>query len=212
MSYNNELCKLIIENIELLEEAPGVISSIEKLAFQKINHKFKAFFVGRAGWKDDGVYDYFDDDGGETSFASASWPVDDDGAYAAYYQFSEACGDLSEYYLSILTGKVPKDNYGIFFDVDANFFGMNKRTWKAFLQNQYQLNPKLGELGVEFSAGRLCIPIILDATLVAKEYPDLEESLNPVDDALAILMEAHLHISGIVEKISAHHSESLNTQ
>lgn len=60
MPYNDDICRLVIENIALLEEAPLVIEEIEKIIFEAINNKFKKIIEKDESWK--GVYSYHEDD------------------------------------------------------------------------------------------------------------------------------------------------------
>ena len=201
MPFKDEICKIVIENIELLEEAPDVIEVVEEKIFKAINKKFESSFKGKVGWKDDGVYTYFDTEG-QTTFSSKNWPIDPDGDYPVYYNFERLTGDNSNYFLPILLGKVPTEYYAIFFSVEYREFGMNKSQWKKILIEKYQKEPKLQELGVVYdNDGSLCIPVVLDMQTVANEYPDFDESLEPVDTAIKILMEAHQYIDKIVKEL-----------
>ncbi len=201
MPFNDEICKLVIENIELLEEAPSIIKEVEKKIFNAINKKFETFFSNRNGWKQDGAYTYYDDDGGETTFSSDSWPTDKvDEGYFIYYQFRGESSSKSSYKLSILNGKIPNAKYGIFFELDLSSLGLTNQQWKKILREKHQAKPQLAELGVFLEGLTLCIPIILDAKLIAGEYPDFDVCLKPVDDALDTLMKAHPYIDEIVQE------------
>lgn len=200
MAFSADICKLVIGNIELLEDAPNVISEIENKVFKEINARIKSYIDGNEGWKD-GVYTYFDEDDGETTFAPTGWPEDEEGNYTAWYGFNRKTGEGYKYNLSALVGKTPLDNYGIFFGVDNNSMGMKKNQWKNFLSNQYINKPILQENGVIYDGLLLYIPITLDPKLIAEEYPLFDACLKPVDDALDILVKVNPDIHGIVKEL-----------
>ena len=201
MQFNDEVSKIVIRNIDLLEDAPNIIREVEKKIFKAINEKFETFFSNLDGWNQDGVYTYYSDaTDAQTTFSAVSWPLDDED-YAVYYEFCESDDDeFDPYHLSILTGTRTISHYGIFFSIDLDYFGVKKSKWKAFLREQYQARPQLAELGVSFEGQKLCIPIVLDATLMAEEYPDFDTCLEPIENALAILMKAHPYIDEIVQE------------
>jgi len=199
MAFSNEICKLVIENVDLLEEAPTVIEEIENKVFNEINNRFKAYFDDREGWKNDGAYNYLGDGDGETTFAPIGWPEDEETDYTAFYQFRCNSGEDYLYWLTALTGKTSLVKYGIYFSVDINSMGMNKKQWKNFLMNQYQSKQILQESGVTYEEVSLCIPITIDPKLMAEEYPDFDTCLKPVDYALEILMKVNPHIDEIVK-------------
>ena len=54
MAFSNELCQLVIQNMEIVETAPSVVDEVETLLFAAINERIKER-VPKKGW--DGVYD-----------------------------------------------------------------------------------------------------------------------------------------------------------
>ena len=201
MAYGDAICKLVIENVELLEEAPNVIEEVENKVFKEINNRIKTFFANREGWKEDGVYTFLEDiEDAQTTFAPIDWPEDEDKNYTAYYSFRSGSGEDYQYWLTALVGKTSADRFGIYFEVDCNSVGMNKRQWKNFLASQYQKQPFLQESNVLLEESSLCIPIIIDSKLMAEEYPFFETCLKPVDDALEILLKVNQIIDAVVRE------------
>lgn len=199
MPYNNDICKLVIENIALLEEAPLVIAEIQEEIFKAINKKFKGVFEKYTTWE--GFYSYFEEgDRAETRMKPNIWPSDEV-EYQAYYEFIDE-SDECEYYLTALFGGKPLCKYAISFYFNAiNLCGMNKRTWKDFLKKQYNARPDLKANGVQLEGGEcLSISIRLDPKAVAAEYPDFDECLKPIDDAINALMKVHPLIDEIVQE------------
>lgn len=201
MAFSNDICKLVIENVELLEEAPSVIEEVENTIFREINSRIEDFIKNKDGWKE-GVYTYYENEkDSETSFAPLDWPEDEDGDYSAWYEFNdEDSGDGCNYYLSALLGKISGDYFGFFFNVDCNYFGRTKKLWEKFLAAEYQKRSILQESGVSLVKGRLCIPITIDPKLMADEYAGFDGCLKPVNDALEILMKVNPEISEIVKE------------
>lgn len=201
MAHSDEICKLVIKNIALLEEAPRIIEEIENNIFKAINERFESFFENHDTWK--GVYTYNEDDG-ETSVAPNAWPENNKNEYLAYYSFqlNELADEGSNYLLADILGETTLCQFVIGFGVDrVELFGMNKKTWKDFLLKRYLAMPELEKNGVKIKDESLIIPIRLDPILVEKEYPDdFDESLRPIDAALATLMKIHPLIDNIVQE------------
>ncbi|MBU4185192.1 MAG: hypothetical protein L6263_02885 [Desulfobacteraceae bacterium] len=198
MPYNDDICKLVIENIALLEEAPMVIEKIEKNIFKEINGKFEAFFENYDNWE--GCYSYREEDHGETTVKPPKWPGDEV-AWHAFYSFSNDPDDECNYPLTALLGATSLDMYAIYFCVDENnLCGMKRNPWKDFLKKQYNARPDLKASGVQLEGECLSIPIRLDPKAVAAEYPDFDECLKPIDDAINTLMKVHPLIDEIVQE------------
>ena len=194
MPYNDDICKLVIENIALLEEAPLVIEEIENNIFKEINSKFKEFFENYDNWE--GAYLEEDE---ETTVKPQKWPGDADGWYA-YYTFKDD-SDERNYPLTALLGETTLDKYAIYFGVDENnLCDMKNKSWKAFLKQQYLARPDLKANGVQLDGQYLSIPIRLDRKVVAAEYPDFEECLTPIAEAINTLMKVHPLIDEIVQE------------
>lgn len=201
MAFSDEVCKLVIENIDLLEEAPSVVEEVETKVFREINNRMKSFLAGRDGWKDDGAYTYYEDhDDAQTTFAPIGWPEDEDTNYTAYYSFTHGNGENYIYWLTALVGKTNADKFGIYFNLNTNSVGMNKRQWKNYLTTKYQSEPILQE-SVLLEECTLCIPIVIDFKLLVEEYPLFDKCLKPVDDALEILIKINPYIDAIVKKV-----------
>lgn len=198
MPYNDDICKLVIENIALLEQAPLVIAEISETIFKEINKKFKDYFENDTTWE--GVYSYFEEgDCEETRMKPKTWPSDED-EYQAYYEFTDDSEEC-EYYLTALFGGIPLCKYSIYFCFEANnLCGMNKRTWKDFLKKQYLARADLHVNGVQLEDECLSIPIRLDPKAVVAGYPDFDECLTPIDEAINTLMKVHPIIDEIVQE------------
>lgn len=135
----------------------------------------------------------------KTKIAPQKWPEEAD-EWHAYYQFVDET-DNCNYYLSALLGQTPLGKYAINFCVDENnLCGMKKKAWKDFLKKQYLARPDLQANGVKLEGEYLSIPIRLDPKAVATEYPDFDECLTPIDEAINVLMKVHPFIDEIVQE------------
>ena len=202
MLYNPGICKIVIENIELLEEAPSVIEQIEKVVFKQINERFREFFKTKEDWKGD--YTYFEEEGDqETWFLPVNWPdPNDEGTcYPFCYTFIQINAGEGYYNcLTALTGKTTLDKYAICLSIDRKNCEMNKKQLKDFLQKRYQSVPELQTSNVQLESEVLFIPICIDTKKLLEEYPDCDECLQPVDNALKNLMDVHPFIDKIVQE------------
>lgn len=192
MAFSKNICRLVIENVELLQEAPNVIEEIETEIFKAINTRFEDFFKDREDWKT------CEDDDDEIVFAQSDWP-EEDSDYSVFYNFGRDSDEES--YLAALVGKNPENHYGIYFSTEHRRFGMNVVPWRTFLATQYRNRPILQASGVTLEGEYLCIPITIDPKLMAEEYPDFDACLKPVDDALEILMKVNPQIDEIVKEL-----------
>lgn len=202
MQFSDDLGKLIIRNMEIIETAPGVVNEVEKLLFAAINGRIKRRMP--RGW--DGVYDLVtDQEDKETTFRPNKWPVDDDGGYEAwYYLYCTEAG--SDYWLSNATGvKGAALCFGFGFNYGT--FNMNRRQYRAKLAEVYNNNPTLAERGFLLQQGNsdeyisIIRPLHFDAGTLAKEFPDFDEALKPLDEALDDLFEVHPVFNKFVKEI-----------
>ena len=84
--YPDELCKLVILNMAIVEEAPSVKEEVEKVLFAAINKRIEDHVAKRAGWE--GVYDLVTGED-ETYFYPAGWPKNEDEAVQAWYELKD---------------------------------------------------------------------------------------------------------------------------
>ena len=200
MAINDDVCKVIIENVELLEAAPLIVDEIEKKIFKAIDQKFEEMYGSREGWK--GIFTYHEDaDDAETTFAPHDWPENEEGEYKAYFSFSHNDEEM-EYYLTALMGKHPQAAFGIYFCVDYGYFGLKKAQWKTLLAKEYYDTKEIQD-AVVLDEDTLFIPVTLDDRQVSEEYPDFDQSLKPLQTALHHLSRITPYVDTIVKKLKA---------
>ena len=213
MDYSDELRKLVIRNMEIIQAAPAVVEDTEKILFDVINTRVKEAVNAKKKWK--GVYSLVTDkDSGEITFAPESWLVLEDESYGAYYTLEEY-SLLNEptkdiHWLSCATGA--KNSALCFaFKVEKGWSDWaikehNNNFEKFYTDNigllqkaRFDLVPSLEP---NKSGKRIIRPFKFEAEKLAAECPGFDEgALTPLDDALKNLFEVHKEFDSFVASI-----------
>lgn len=205
---SNELHQLVIRNLSILEAAPKVVEEVEKKVFEAINLLIRNWYEEK-NWE--GIADYYGI-GDETRISPSGWPKDEKGSYKAWYSFEATNADCN-YYLSALTGIASSGSsslreFGLWFIVDTKAItgqtntGQANKLWKDYLAEQVRLHLELEQAGFKiFSENRcyLYLPVRIDAELLAQLYPDVDEALAPINQALKLVENAHPVIDKILK-------------
>lgn len=183
MSYPNELCRLVLGNLALLEQAPSIISEIEAVLFTAINARLEQRVRALDGW--DGVFDLaVDADSGETYFGPRDWlernlyyaldGTEDDTEYWSTMAFAAFSARKARLCLQITPEPSRKKRKGLFARLSA-------------CTDVFQAN------GIEFDekSGMFYVPIVLDLAAAVAAYPDIDALLGPVDQAFDRLLKGH---------------------
>ncbi|MCM1129996.1 MAG: hypothetical protein NC211_08890 [Alistipes senegalensis] len=201
MQFSDELGRLVIQNMEIIETAPSVVKEVETLLFKAINERIKQRTP--KGWS--GVYDLVtEEEEEETTLLPKGWPAGDDGSYNAWYALwcNEAGSDL--YWLSSATG-VKGAALCLIFGFDYSHLDMNRRQYRAKLTELYSNSAILADRGFLLAQGsiddyiNIFRPFHLDARKLARELPDFDEVLAPLDEALDDLLEVHPVFDGFIK-------------
>ena len=206
MSYPDELCRLVIGHMEIIEEAPAVVEEAQNKLFVAINERIKRRVAARAGWK--GCYELGITSGEQgTRFAPSAWPEDDAGAYLAYYYLDQAA-DICDHWLSVALG-LRGDALCLHFHVERALSNLVAKEHKKLFLDFYSATPSLAESGFQIDKnGEIFLPFILNASKVAEEYPDFDEALEPLDAALETLFKAHGAFAGFMNAFLKHKGTS----
>ena len=194
MSYADELCQLVIKNMEIIEEAPKVVEHVEKRLFAAINARIEKAVRAQKNWN--GCYDLVtDNDDKETTFAPSEWPEDEDGSYMASYTLHYMEEGEGYAWLSVATG-VHGSALRLQFGLERHAIGtgakVSVKEYKKFLHDFYNKTPVLAEAGFQITKdGIIYLPFALDASKLAEEYPSFAETLEPLDNALKTLFKEH---------------------
>ena len=193
--YPDELCRLVIDNMEIIEEAPNVVEHVQEKLFKAINERIEQV-TARENWRRCCELCTGDED--KTYFSPGEW-FDDAIEYLARYKLSynEAGEDL--YWLSNAIGVNGSTLY-LQFSPEKSLSGLKPKEHKKRVQEFYTATPALAEAGFQLdSEGNISLPFNLDAAKTAEEYPDFDEALAPLDTALETLFRVHNDFDGFVK-------------
>ena len=198
--------KLIIENIQMFDEASKLISEeFDSELFNAVDNVIKEFEFdfeckGKFNSAENGFSIFYP----SNWLANSEDDTDANNCYAHYYFNSESAEASIEIHYWAITSLFSKTDRMIlgFYSWRKQFSQCGKKGWKEFLIQQNKQYLKLQELGFEFNTTYgFYLPIKpLDPKLVIENYPDsLEDAMEPIRDALKTLKEAHPIFNEIVE-------------
>ncbi|WP_369587954.1 hypothetical protein [Kingella oralis] len=105
--------------------------------------------------------------------------------------------------ISVLSGLARYDDgkvaqYGICFGFNRNFFALDAKNSKRFMEEQFKKYPELEKAGFQYVAdGKenriIFLPVELELAKLVAEYPDYDEAFQPLYDACQAV-EQHLEI------------------
>jgi len=200
MSYPDDLCQLVIKNMEIIEDAPKVVDHVEKWLFAAINERIEQRVSTQEKWKGD--YERCTGDDGETSFAPPEWPKGEDGSFFAYYELWYMEAGVDDYWLSNAIG-IHDSALRLQFALSRDITDMGTKEHKKRCLDFYNANLTLAETGFRITKdGIIYLPFVLDASKLAEEYPDIEEAFEPLDKALTILFKEHTIFDSFVKSFS----------
>ena len=188
MDYPDDICRLVIRHMDVVEEAPQVVEHVQKVLFCAIDGRIERH-IKENGWQ--GVYGFFNDSTGGTYFAPQFWPKDNS-EYKICYQLSWA-EEASEN-TQMLSTAIGMQNAALSLDfwIDETWFELTGRENKKRLYDFYKEKKALRESGFHITkGGTIYRPFSFDATKLAEDYPNFDAALTPLDEALEDLFKAH---------------------
>lgn len=216
MANNNEAVKLIINNIQSLDDAVsflegemsekfmGVLDTVVKDKVESLDSEWR------------GVFELYSD---SIQFSPLSWEVEsnDDfkhqNCYARYRltidsEFIEVEKDTN-YWLTDLFAESPNRIIFAMTPWYANFMKCTRAQWRNFATDQNQKTPEIEKLGFKYvsSEGEWYLPVgSLDKSLVIDGYANdsIEDALTPFVAALDTLYQAHPYFDRIIEAAKEH--------
>jgi hypothetical protein len=205
--YPDDLCRLIIKNMDIVEEAPKIAPSIEKRLFEAINKRIETRVKAEGEWT--GLYDAAVGKTEETSFQPNNWLIynyDKGGeswwpVYYGLWPSNEKIGWLSN---AVGMGG---SRLNFFFFMENSFGGALPKSDRAkkrvgeFLQE----NRDLTEAGFsQETYGKryeeIFLPFSLDQEALCAEYPEFSHSLSRLDEALNTVFEFHPKFDAFVKR------------
>lgn len=204
---NKEAERLIVENIQMLDDSFTVANSVEESIFIEINNFIKES-VGAKEFAGEWFGDYEPDEESDLWFAPKTWQVVQEDCFdglAAYFLVSRAKSDAEDHWS--LTSLFPsgKSSYGFQVVLDRAQFQQppTVKELKKFALTNNQKNSAIEKSGFKFypNEGVWFLPFTLDVKQVAENYvsDNLVDAFVPITDALKKLQEAHPHFVSIIE-------------
>ena len=206
--------KLIIENIQMLEEAIRLLGvDLSQEIFDVIDNLVKEKIdTFTEDW--DGTYALFEEG---IDFAPVTWKAVSTGQYkfedyfAQYELTYNSIGvdsNSAEYWLTCFFSNTFEEMVFKFKPNRENFTKCIKASWKNFAVSQNEKYPEIESLGFKYSAkeGEWYLPIdSLNQQWVADCYVEdnLADAMSPITEALDKLYQAHPYFDKIVEAAKA---------
>lgn len=199
MATRDDLCRLVIRNMEIIEEAPKIVEEVEKTLLGRINERIRDVVSSHAYWE--GVYELATGKYDETSFFPVTWPKYAGGGYKVWYALWHTREGEKLYWLSNLLG-VHGAACCLKFGLERDFLKGNASARRNQLQDFYVATPELREAGFLYDGTSECFyrPFILNVDAVASEFPDVTDALTPLDEALKALFAVHPLLDAFVQR------------
>lgn len=182
-TYPEDLCKLAIDNVELIEDSLTVINAIEEKLLSNINNYLKEF-AAKAKLKGD-----FDDF--EGGFWKKNWQTSDNSWLAWFYCTQTQNGD-SDWTISSLLG-CRGAKIAIKFYINPKVLGTDKKQTIKMLNTFYNQNETLQEKGFYIDQEEKN-SINIDFTVTKDEafnsYFHNKHSFKELDNALEQIVSA----------------------
>ncbi|OTG98219.1 hypothetical protein B9T24_02375 [Acinetobacter sp. ANC 4654] len=208
---NVQAAKLIIENIQLLEQAKIILEGeIAEKLLTSVDEVVKRYLEGFEGWG--GNFNFYEKN--DLKFAPENWQAKQEtefkhqNFYARYClncESSEIGGDYHEWWVStFLKNDIDRIIFSIYPWYENYKEKVNKKKWNEFANEKNQLQPEIEQCGFKFNASNGSWYIVVDGiepkTFIENYESDtLEDALIPITDALGKLEKAHPYFDKIVQ-------------
>lgn len=182
-TYPEDLCKLAIDNVELIEDSLTVVDAIEEKLISNINNYLKEF-AAKAKLKGD-----FDDF--EGGFWKKNWQTSDDSWLAWFYCTQTQNGD-SDWTISSLLG-CRGAKIAIKFYIDPKVLGTDKKQAIKMLNTFYNQNETLQEKGFyidQEEKNSINIDFTISKDEAFNSYFRNKHSFKELDNALEQIMSS----------------------
>ncbi|STO53655.1 Uncharacterised protein [Canicola haemoglobinophilus] len=202
MNSKKEAFKLIIENIQMFDEACQLIDKeISKQIFEKIEDviRMNSQYSGRFNFINNKDFKFYP----EKWLNSTQNKEDPQNSYAHYYFgfLSAESNNNVGTCLSItplFSHKQDSMVFGFY-----SYIKCSAKDWKNFIKEMNEEYPQLNQLGFKWNPKEGSFYIIippLDKQKIIESYPDFDDAFEPIENALDILIEAKPIFDEIIEK------------
>lgn len=202
MNYPDELCRLVIQNMEIVEEAPRVVKAVEKKLFRTINDTIRAQVSQQENWK--GTYDLVtESNSGATMFYPVEWySAEKESCYACYEMtYSEL--DDGNYWLSHALG-LNNLTLWISFNIKESLLNISRSQTRKLISEFYIGNKILSSYGFLIAKNStIYLQFNFDADIIAREYATLEDTMGPVHKTMDAILNAHNEFCVFVNTVIA---------
>jgi len=189
MSYSKEMCVFLLSNPQLIEE-DSLTEHVEATVFKAINAAISKRLGERSPWRTRFGLVVEDEDGNDdTVFAPLDWPTKPGHADLAVFRLTETDPNANSYWLGSALG-LNGCTMAFEFWMDGRPAGPSKYKVKQHMESFLAETESLQKAGFQFTKrGTLILPFALDPVAVAKEYPDLKKSLEPMVTTLETVLK-----------------------
>ena len=189
MSYSKEMCVFLLSNPQMIEE-DSLTEHVEATVFKAINTAISKRLGERSPWRTRFGLVVEDDDGNDdTVFAPLDWPTKPGHADLVVFRLTETDVNANSYLLGSALG-INGCTLAFEFWMDGRPAGPSRYKVKQHLEVFLKEKEVLQKAGFQFTKrGTLTLPFALDPVVVAKEYPELKKSLDPMNTALESVLK-----------------------
>ena len=184
MSYSKEMCVFLLSNPQLIEE-DSLTEHVEATVFKAINAAISNRLGERSPWRTRFGLVVADEDGNDdTVFAPLDWPTKPGHADLVVFRLAETDPNANSYWLGSALG-LNSCTMAFEFWMDGRPAGPSRYKVKQRMESCLAETESLKKAGFHYTKrGTLILPFVLDPVAVAKEFPDLKKSLEPMTAAL----------------------------
>ena len=189
MNYTKEMCVFLLSNPQLIEE-DSLTEHVEATVFKAINTAISKRLGDRSPWRTRFGLVVEDEEGNDdTVFAPLDWPTKPGHADLVVFRLTETDVNANSYWLGSALG-INGCTLAFEFWMDGRPAGPSRYKVKQHLEVFLKEKEVLQKAGFQFTKrGTLTLPFVLDPVVVAKEYPDLKKSLDPMTTALETVVK-----------------------
>ncbi len=201
MNYTKEMCVFLLSNPQLIEE-DSLTEHVEATVFKAINTAISKRLGERSPWRTRFGLVVADEDGNDdTVFAPLDWPTKPGHADLAVFRLTEIDPNANSYWLGSALG-LNGGTMAFEFWMDGRPAGPSKYKVKQHMESFLAGTESLQKAGFQYTKrGTLVLAFDLDPVVVAKEYPDLKKSLEPMATALETVLKLMPVFDSLVKEL-----------
>ena len=201
MSYSKEMCVFLLSNPQMIEE-DSLTEHVEATVFKTMNTAISKRLGERSPWRTRFGLVVADEDGNDdTVFAPLDWPTKPGHADLAVFRLTETDPNANSYWLGSALG-LNGGTMAFEFWMDGRPAGPSKYKVKQHMESFLAGTESLQKAGFQYTKrGTLVLAFALDPVVVAKEYPDLKKSLEPMATALETVLKLMPVFDSLVKEL-----------